>query len=352
MAKLTENQLKEKHSERYLELEKQIRDKDLILDNYRKDHGKLEIFFNKVIEAIRPVDPLPIIYKTTGKQKQGSAIVAVCQISDSHCGEVQEPKEIENFGEFNPEICEARNIKYAEKFIDWADMHRNSYTLNECAVIVTGDLISGDIHEELRVTNAFPTPVQCVRAAEILTKQIALIAPHFNKVTVHFLVEDNHARLTKKPQMKEAGYNSLNYIVGKLAESYLSKHDNVEFNIYPQFEKVIHVLSRAYLICHGHKILQNFGVPWYSIERKVGRESTSRMHLIMNDLNVAKEIGFHRYVFSHWHTPFESFLYSCNGSVSGTNSYDHSFGRFANPSQSSWMVGKYGEFNRINFDLR
>lgn len=348
---LSADQLKEKHSEKYQELERQLKDKDSILDNYKKEHGKIEILRDQIIAAINPVLPCPIIYKEKSKTK-GSPITAVMQISDAHMGSVQLADEIEDFNEFNPEICERRQMDYAARFLDWVNMHRSSYTVNDCAVIVTGDLISGDIHEELKITNAFPSPVQVVKAAEVLTKQIAVLAPNFSKVTVHFLVEDNHARLTKKPQMKEAGYNSLNYLVGEIARIYLEKHSNVEFNIYPQFEKVIHVSTRQYLICHGHKILQNMGVPWYSIERKVGKESSSRMQIIMEDLSRAKQVGFHKYVFGHWHTPFDSVLYACCGSVSGTDAYDHSFGRFSKPSQSAWMVHpRHGEFNRINFTL-
>ena len=237
-------------------------------------------------------------------------------------------------------------------FIDWVEMHRSNYLVNNCSVIVTGDLISGDIHDELKITNEFPITVQVVRAAEVLTKQIAMLAPNFLNVTVHFITEDNHARITKKPQMKEAGYNSMNYLVGKIAKIYLEKHKNVQFNIYPQFEKVIHIENTQYLICHGHKIVGWMGIPWYSIERKVSRESMARMQIIMNDISKAKEIGFHKYIFGHWHTPFDSPLYSCCGSVSGCDAYDHSSGRFSKPSQSAWMVhSKHGEFNRINFNL-
>jgi hypothetical protein len=235
-------------------------------------------------------------------------------------------------------------------------MHRQSYRIDECAVIVTGDLISGDIHEELRVTNEFPTPVQCVKAAEILTEQITNLAPSFKEVKIHFIVEDNHSRLTKKPQAKEAGFNSFNYVVGKIASIYLAKHDNVVFNIYPQHEKVVSVSSRQYLIMHGHGLPQYFGVPWYSIERRAGRESTARMQEIMTHSDIekrAKEIGFHKIVFGHFHIPFDHALYSCCGSVSGTDAYDHSFGRHADPSQSAWMVHpRYGEFDRTNFNLK
>jgi hypothetical protein len=347
---IDEKRLKEKHSETYLELERQIREKDRAIENYRKDHGKLEVFFNKIIEEITPVVELPKVY-IKPKKTLGSPVVAVAQISDSHMGETQEANEIESFNEYNPEICERRNVDYATRFTKWVGVQRHGYTINECAILVTGDLISGDI-QQLNVTNAFPTPVQCTRAAEVLTKQIAIIASKFDKVTVHFLVEDNHSRLTTKPQMKEAGQNSLNYIVGYITKLYLSKHSNVEFIMYPMYEKVVRVLNRQYLLSHGHGIIGWAGIAYYGVERKVAKESMARMQIIMDDINKAKQVGFHKFVIGHFHVPFDLPLYSCCGSVSGTGAYDHKNGRHAEPSQSSWLVSpKWGDFNRINFRL-
>ena len=342
---------RDEQSELVQELRGQITEKDQVLGDYKKAHGKLQDFFGKLSMAIKPVLPLDSVYEK-GSGAVGSPCVAVMRISDGHMGSVQMPDEIEGFGEFNPELCRSRQIDYAQRYCKWVDVHRTGYQIDEVAVIVTGDLISGDIHEELRVTNAFPTPVQCVRAAEVLVEQIRIVASDFAKVTVHFLVEDNHARLTKKPQAKEAGYNSLNYVVGKLAEMYLSQIANVEFNIYPQFEKVVHVLNRQYLISHGHGIRGWMGVPWYGIERHVGKEAQSRLQIIMNDVTRAKDVGFHKYIFGHLHTYFETEMYSCCPSVSGTDAYDHKNGRHGDPGQSGWLVHpKYAEFNWINFKL-
>jgi hypothetical protein len=347
------DELSVKHSEYVKELEAQVTASELNLKDYRKEHGKLESFFNKVLASIEPVLPIDRIYEPS--KSTSSPCVAVMQISDSHCGAQQMSDEIEGFNEFNFDICKTRQINYTNRFLNWVEMHRQAYKVNECAVLVTGDLISGDIHEELRVTNEFPVPVQCVKSAEILTEQIARLSPLFTVVKVHFIVEDNHARLTKKPQAKEAGFNSFNYVVGKIASIYLAKHPNVEFNIYPQHEKVVSVSNRQYLIMHGHGLPQYFGVPWYSVERRVGRESTARMNEIMTHSDIerrSREIGFHKLVFGHFHVPFDHALYSCCGSVSGTDAYDHKFGRHAYPSQSAWMVHpKYGEYDRINFDL-
>ena len=351
---LNEDQLREKHSERYLELEKQIREKDAILLNYKKEHGKLEIFFDRLTNFISPIIEVPILYRGSAKQLLSETpTTAVMQISDGHTGATQMQDEIEGFNEFNVEISERRQTAYAYDFVKWVEMHRNSYRIDEAAVIVTGDLISGDIHEELKITNEFPITMQVCKASEILAKQISILAPHFKKVTVHFITEDNHSRLTKKPQAKEAGINSMNYLVGKMASLYLKELSNVEFNIYPQFEKVIHVENIQYLISHGHNVMGWMGIPWYAIERKVNKESTNRMQIIMREVERAKDIGFHKYIFGHWHTPFDSQTYACCGSVSGCDAYDHKDARWALPSQSSWMVhAKHGEFNRINFRLK
>ncbi len=345
------NELKTEHSELATELRGQIAEKDRILDEYKKSHGKLEDFFAKVSANIKPVLPLTSVYEK-GSGKVGSPCVAVMRISDGHMGSVQLPDEIEGFNEFNPDICRSRQMDYAYRFCKWVDITRGAYQIDEVAVIVTGDLISGDIHDELRVTNAFPTPVQCVRAAEVLVEQMRVVSSNFSQVTVHFLVEDNHARLTKKPQAKEAGYNSFNYVVGKIAEIYLSTIDNVTFNIYPQYEKVITVLNRNYLIAHGHGIKGWMGIPWYSIERHVGKEAKARLQIIMDDKSKAAEVGFHKFVFGHYHSYFETDMYSCCPSVSGTDAYDHKSGRHSEPGQSAWIVHeKLKEINHNNFRL-
>lgn len=346
---ISENELKEKHSERNEELLRQLKDKDQALRNYRREHGKLELFFDQLRESISPIEPFNRAIIDTAP---GTPIVPVMHITDTHMGMTQHASEIEGFNEYSPEIAIDRGMAFAEKVVNWVEMHRRAYNVREIAIIMTGDLISGDIHDELRITNAYPSPVQVAEAAKLHARQIGLIAPHFDNVTVHFLVEDNHARLTKKPQAKEAGMNSMNYLVGMMLSSHLSGHDNIDMNIYPMLEKVVNVNGRQYLICHGHNVRGWAGVPWYGIERKVGKESQARLQIIMQDVERAKDIGFHKYVFGHFHTPIDLPLYSGGGSMSGTDAYDHQAGRFAAPSQSAWMVHpKYGEFDRVNFVL-
>lgn len=341
----TEAELRLLVNEEVSNLKSQVREKDRLISEYRKEHGVLETLFRDLTDYITPIKPVPLTYVPGKKRSVENPIVAVMQVNDGHMGAVQRPTEVEGFGEFNPDICRSRQLKYANKVLDWVGLHRNSYVLDEIVIPVLGDMISGDIHDDLRITNAFPSPVQACEAGILLSDQIAMLSPHFKKVRVEFIVEDNHSRLTKKPQAHEAGLNSLNYIVGFVAKERTKNLLNVEFNVYPQYEAVITVAGRRYLCCHGHGVMGWAGFPYYGIERKVAREALKR-------LNAPDVTKFHKTLLGHWHSPLAHPWYWIGGSVSGTDALDHKQGRHSPPSQAAWVVHpRHGEFNRTDFWL-
>lgn len=342
----SESELRFMVDEEVNNLKKIIKEKDATLQSYRTEHGVLESFFRDLKEHIEILKPVPVLYRPkTKKILVTSPCSVVVQICDAHMGAVQRPSEIEGFGEFDPEICRTRQINFIKKVIDWVDVHRTAYTIDECVVLVLGDLISGDIHDELKITNAFPTPVQVIKASTVLSEQILMLSQHFPKIRVEFLVEDNHSRLTKKPQCKEAGLNSLNYLVGFIAKERVSKLTNVTFNIYPQYEVSVKVQNQRYLLIHGHGIFGFAGFPWYGVERKAAKEALKRMNA--PDVN-----KFDKIIMGHWHTPVTTPVFWIGGSVSGTDAYDHKNGRHSKPSQAAWLTHpRHAEFDRTDFWL-
>lgn len=348
----TEDQLRTEYSEKVEELKRKNKELESRLQMYRREHGKLQVFFDEVISLIEPIkerEPISL----NDRLMKGSPVVPVMHLTDIHMGAVQEPNEIEGFNAYSPDIAKERAIDFTSRWLKWVKYQTKAYNIKDAVVLITGDLISGDIHEELKVTNAYPTPVQVAEASMLVAEMISIIAPYFKNVTVHFVSEDNHSRLTKKPQAKEAGLNSLNYLVGVMIQAHLALLSNVKMNIYPMLEKVVEVNDRLYLLSHGHNVRGWMGMPWYGIERKVGKEAQARMQIIMQEFEKARTIGFHKYVFGHFHTPIDTPLYSCGSSLQGTDAYDHQVGRYAQPGQSAWLVhSRNGDFNRINFNLK
>ncbi len=355
MDPLSENQLRRELNEEVQELHRQLRERERSNEALKKIHGGLLVFFRQVCDSISPITPLPQVYRP--RLSRSKKTVSACmQTSDSHMGAVQDADEIEGLNEYSPDICRGRNLVFVKKALSYTDTLRGGYNINTLHYFFTGDLISGDIHQELLATNAFPSPVQVVEAAKIHSQQVALMAAHFNEVHVHFISADNHARLTKKPQASEAGINSLNYLVGEMMRQYLSNYKNVIFNLYPVTEKVVRVENFNYLTMHGHTIKQWMGVPYYGIERKAGRESTIRLAAIMREQNEeiirrAKEIGFNKMMHGHFHVKFNGEIMRSAASVQGTTSYDHNNGRFSAPSQPFWLLSGRWEFGNTDFSL-
>jgi hypothetical protein len=270
----------------------------------------------------------------------------VLHLSDIHYGAVQEPDEVEGFGEYDPTIAEDRLQRLARMVLDWVAVKRSGYHVENLHILATGDYVSGDIHEELRVTNAFPAPEQAVGVGRILSAVIAGMAPHFARVSVHFTTDDNHGRLTRKPQAKEGGVNNWGYIVGRWIESSLRDVGNVSVNVIARPWDSVECCGRRYLLTHGHRVMGWAGFPYYGIERLVSREALKRM-------NAPEPRKFHRVVMGHWHAPLAHPWYWIGGSLSGTDAYDHGQGRHADPQQVSWMVHpRNGEFDRTEWRLR
>ena len=314
-------------------------------DQYHMEHGSLKIMFRDLLSNVQRIRPPKIEYKKPAKTKSTTPIVHVSHWTDWHDGAVQDPDEIEGFNEFNPAILRAGLRNCVRNQLEWMEVHRTNYRVDESRDLVTGDLISGGIHPELLWTNEYPEPVQAVKAGDLLAELIAMKAPHYNRVVVEFVTVDNHARLTKKPQANEAGLNTWNYVVGAFAQERLRDCPNVVFNLYPMIQTTVDVAGRRYLLMHGDRVRGWAGFPYYGIERKAGREAIKRM---------IRGIGkFDKIIMGHWHAPLTHPWFWIGGSASGTSAYDHSEGREAIPTQCAWFVHpKHGEFDRTDWRLR
>jgi len=319
------------------------------LKTLQADYGDLKGYFRDLdaVALSLKIPSVPNIYKPTEKDiLVKTPCVVVLHWTDWHYGAVQEADEIEQSNQFSPEILKQRIRNLCDDFIRWVAALRKSYIIEECIVLDTGDNISGDIHHELQVTNAFPTPVQAFECGILKGEALAMLSPHFKKLRMEFIVPDNHSRLTKKPQSKQQGLNSHNYVVGHVGKLVSSNQSNLEFNIHLPHVKVVEVSTRKYLITHGHGVQSWMGIPYYGIERKIAKEAMGR--LIGPDEN-----RFHKVIQGHYHAPLTHPYFWIGGSASGTDAFDHKCGRRSIPIQCAWVVHPvHAEFNRTDFLLR
>jgi len=327
-------------------------EKDNLLLRHKVEELKLELGKNEAqfetirreLKSIKCLDPIPIAAPVAAKGTKVSApLSAVLVLSDWHIGEYTESDNIENFNQYNWAIAQKRAYYLQKQFVNWVAVQRTATIVDELVVVVVGDMISGDIHYELQVTNEFPAPVQAVRAGVLLSKTIAELSANFKSVRVEYVTLDNHSRLTKKPQWKEGGLNSYNYIVAWVVGERLNLLKNVEVSLYANMKALIDVQGFKYLCMHGHNIKGWAGFPWYGTDRQIAREAKSRRR--------RKNKNFDKVIIGHFHSPLWTPDYIVNGSMSGTSELDHAMGRDSEPCQVAFLVHpKYGEMNKIEFN--
>jgi len=305
------------------------------LSSERKTTGEARLNVIELTEAIEAAEPPKMLYKPS---KAASApITYVMHLTDLHNGEVTRKDEVDGFGEFNPEIFNRRLESLGNKVIEHVSVQRAGYHIPRLQIIGTGDYVSGDIHEELQVTNAYPAPVQAVNCGYALGALVAMLAPHFEHVTSDWITCDNHGRMTKKNQAAEGGENNWGYVVAHIIKQHCARISNFECNIHAKASALLDLGAFRPLIFHGHQIKGWAGIPYYGFERRVAMEAVKRMN--------AEGARFTHLMFGHFHIAGDTPSWLSGGSLSGTNAFDHSCGRHSPAHQTSFMVHqKHGHF--------
>ncbi len=301
----------------------------------KTENGEVMEVANGLMEAVDQARPTKFLYEPI--EKSGSPVTHVLHLSDWHYGAVTKRDEVDGFGEFNPDIAEQRIKTLIQQIIASTDTMRHGYLIPKLHIIGTADYISGDIHQELQVNNAFPSPVQAVKCGYALGAMLAAFSAHFETVTADLVTLDNHGRMTKKPQSTGGGENNYGYVVAHIAKQHVINIGNVTVNVHAKPTALIGVGPERYLAFHGHQIKGWAGKPYYGFDRRVAMEAVKRMGV--------PDQAFTKLVFGHFHHAFNGDLWIMGGSLSGTDTFDHSQGRHSKPHQTSWLVHeKHGEF--------
>lgn len=318
-------------------LRAQVAEHAATIRRYRESRGGLIEVAREICTAVRALTPPKHIpYVPTEPSRSEVAVVA--NLSDLHIGELIRPAETGGFGAFNYDIAVKDMGMYERNLISWTEMNRRSYNIPDLHIFGIGDYVSGDIHQELLVTNEFPLPGQTARAGLLIATFVRDLAAHFRTVTFHGVGADNHGRLTRKPQAKQKAENNMSFLVHALVEAYLHDVPNFKLVAYEDMKPTIEVARHKFIVHHGDTLKCQLGVPYYGMERERGREATR--HMWKGDRFEYINIG-------HFHVPaIISGNMMINGSLSGCSEFDHSCGRFAPPSQISYLVHpRWGLFN-------
>ena len=222
-----------------------------------KDDAKKEI----IIDAIKnnaPAFPIvkdgyrPSKMSDSSQRKGDTSQVVVAPLSDLHIGDNVDLAQMAGLNSYNIDIFNRRLYGWATQLLNLVELRRNVAPVNELIIPMLGDMISGDIHEELARTNIDNCMQQMIRGANLIAQAIMFLAPHFSKISIPCVV-GNHGRMTRKPPMKDK-YMDWDYMLYQWVAAYLQNQKHITFSIPKAFINSFEVGNSNILIMHGDSI--------------------------------------------------------------------------------------------------
>lgn len=283
--------------------------KKSIRDNNFED--EMLALAERAIEAFPAVEPGKHYEPREGHASTESVLAL---FSDTHLGEVVKSNETFGFNSYNWDIATRRCAFYVDTITDIVRNKLLGYNLPKLHLAVLGDMLSGNIHDELTATNDLNIFEATIAGARILASMLVELSQVFEEVDVT-AVSGNHTRLSKKPSYKEryVNWDTQLYVMAMLMTK---NQPNINWNIPKSFFTVTEIEGHKFLVMHGDSVQSYRGIPWYGIERELNKFTT---------LLGSQEIFFPYAVMGHFHNAagIDRVVgkYFVNGSVIGGNEY-------------------------------
>lgn len=234
-------------------------------------------------------------------------------LSDIHFDEVVHPAQIGGCNEYNREIATRRLHNTFRNTVALLKGHMASPRYDGIVCVLGGDLLSGNIHEELTESNEAPIQVSMITLESILMEGIGGLADEFGKVHVP-CVTGNHGRMHKKPRAKNRAFENFEWSVYQRLAAYFRRDNRITFDIPEGSDTQFRVYSHRFGLTHGDQFTGGGGIGgiMVPIMRGVSKKQ-NRQQQIGQPFDVAMMGHFHSYI----HT--NSLI--INGSVKGYDEY-------------------------------
>lgn len=298
-----------------------LKDRIAALEAEKKALAREESRAEDLREAVfglvdEPVEARPFVIRhASSASKAGTEYLPVLFTSDFQIGEVVLAKEMDGFNEFNMTVARARYERLINKTITILRDHVQRPTYPFMTYLRGGDAVSGDIHDELLITNDLTSVEQVRECVRLEAAGIKTLADEFGRVEV-ISIPGNHGRNTKKPFAKRYADTNYETIIAYWLESIFRGDDRVRFYTPPSGEALFKLYDWTFLLTHGDRIGtgggQGFIGPLAPITR--GGKKTHDAYAKLRHLVDYVLIG-------HFHTPAMIPGLIANGTLVGYNEY-------------------------------
>ncbi len=217
-------------------------------------------------QYLNSLTPLKLPNIIKNKNKELSKETAMLLLSDCHIGEVVNFEETHGLCEYNVDIFRNRIDHLCNTIINIVEKKLMGYDIKKLVIAQLGDMVSGNIHEELVETSQGNILDWVYGGAKYLAKFIYQLTSVFEEIEV-VCIPGNHGRTKKKPYYKNK-YVNWDTILYHTQSAYFSNNKKrVNFIIPKSPFYMYNVENHKFLFMHGDDIQSWMNIPFYGILR-------------------------------------------------------------------------------------
>lgn len=313
-----------------LELRDRIRTLEAVIAAHQRETLDDHYVKQKII-GLAEMKPRVPAWLLSTSPAEGVTGIPTLMLSDLHWGEVVDPTQIGGVNEYNLEIASQRLRRVVETAIELLVEHMANPSYPGIVLALGGDMVTGDIHDELTATNEKEIMPVVLDLWGALAWAIETMANTFGKVFVP-CVGGNHARTTQKIRAKGRNFTSFDWLLYQFLAKRFEGDKRVSFFIPSGPDALYSVYGHKYLLTHGDQFRGGDGM--------IGALGP----IIRGDHKKRSRNGqigmeYDTLVIGHWHQLIQMQRLIVNGSLLGYNEYAYAgnFG-FEAPKQALWLT--------------
>lgn len=251
--------------------------------------------------------------------------------SDWHWGEIVDPNQIGGVNKYNVAIAQQRLRTMIEVTIDLLFNHIKMPEYPGIVFALGGDMVSGDIHEELVATNEGEIMKIVLDLWGHLVWAIERLLEKFGRVFLP-CVSGNHGRNTQKIRAKGRNFTSFDWLLYQFLAKRFEADDRVKFLIPDGSDAYYSVMGHRYLLTHGDQFRGGDGMIG-ALGPIIRGDHKKRSR------NAQIDMEYDTMIMGHWHQLIQLQRLIVNGSGVGYNEYAYAnnFG-FEAPRQALWIT--------------
>lgn len=288
----------------------------------RNDELKKELEASLAIKS--GIRPHSFEYKVSQNDSEATAVVLA---SDFHIEELVLSKTVNGLNNYNLEIAQKRVTEFFQNTLKLVETQQHSVRINTLVVALLGDIISGNIHDEL-LENCQLRPVEAIIMAEnLLIGGIDYLLKNSKLNLIIPCHVGNHTRITKKVHIATESGNNLETFMYHHLDNHYRNNKRVKFLISDAYLSYLKIYDMTIAFHHGHAVKYGGGVG--SISIPINKAIAQWEKLKHADL----------YCMGHYHQFIDTGNCIVNGSLIGYNAFAMFIkAGFEKPKQAFFLV--------------